>query len=235
MTLSPVEQRLLGSLIEKEISTPENYPLSLNALQSACNQRSSRDPVMDLAEEDLRQALHHLTDLGLVNAVRDARVPKWEHRARSVFQLRRDEIAVVCLLLLRGPQTPGELRSRADRLYSFTDLDAVVGTLERLAAETSATPESSEAANTDTVRPLVALLPRQPGAREARYRHLLGEGPAVAKSAERGSSDTEPALSPRALAPELATFAARLAELEARVARLEAAQLAAGTHPLRIA
>ena len=129
--------RVLGALMEKEIVTPETYPLSLNALLAACNQRSSRDPVMELTEEEVRQALHGLEDLGLTAVVRDSRVAKYEHRARTVLNLRRDETAVLCLLLLRGPQTPGELRARADRLYSFDDLEAVQSTLERLAARAS--------------------------------------------------------------------------------------------------
>ncbi|HWZ53040.1 MAG TPA: YceH family protein, partial [Granulicella sp.] len=123
MTLDPVQLRVLGSLIEKEIATPENYPLSLNSLISACNQRSSRDPVLDLTEDQVRQALHALEEMGIVTPVRDARVPKYEHRLRTILNLRRDEIAILCLLLLRGPQTPGELRARADRLYSFDGID----------------------------------------------------------------------------------------------------------------
>jgi uncharacterized protein len=107
MQLDPIQLRVLGSLIEKEITTPENYPLSLNALLNACNQRSSRDPVLDLDEEQVRQALHVLEDADLVTPVRDARVPKYEHRIRTVLNLRRDETAILCLLLLRGPQTPG--------------------------------------------------------------------------------------------------------------------------------
>src|SRR3984893_12150046 len=125
MYLSPHQLRVLGSLIEKEITTPENYPLSLNALVNACNQRSSRDPVLDLTEEEVRQALHSLGDRSLVRAVRAPRGPKYEHRIRSILNLRRDETAVLCLLMLRGPQTPGALRSRADRLYSFDDLATV--------------------------------------------------------------------------------------------------------------
>jgi uncharacterized protein len=169
MHLDPIQLRVLGSLIEKEITTPENYPLSLNALVNACNQRSSRDPVLDLTEEEIRQALHSLEDLALVTPVRDARVPKYEHRIRTVLNLRRDETAVLCLLLLRGPQTPGELRSRSDRLYSFDDLTAVQATLERLANR------SAEANGTEPATgPLTTILPRQPGSREARYAHLLG-------------------------------------------------------------
>ena len=169
MHLDPIQLRVLGSLIEKEITTPENYPLSLNALVNACNQRSSRDPVLDLTEEEVRQALHSLEDLALVTPVRDARVPKYEHRIRTVLNLRRDETAVLCLLMLRGPQTPGELRSRADRLFSFDDLAAVQSTLERLAARTALDETGSG--------PLTAILPRQPGSREARYVHLLGDPP----------------------------------------------------------
>lgn len=171
MQLTTAELRVLGALIEKEITTPENYPLSLNALQSAANQRSSRDPVLDLSEEELRQALHVLEDLHLVTPVRDSRVPKWEHRARTVLNLRRDETALVCLLLLRGPQTPGELRSRADRLYAFDDLLAVTATLDRLAARPPVGENMLEPGNTG---PLTSALPRQPGSREIRYMHLLG-------------------------------------------------------------
>src|SRR5258707_13117266 len=172
MQLSPHQLRVLGSLIEKEITTPENYPLSLNALLGACNQRSSRDPVLDLTEEEVRQALHSLGDLALVASVRDARVPKYEHRARTVLNLRRDETAVLCLLMLRGPQTPGELRSRADRLYTFDDLAAIQSTLERLATRTTTDEASNQAGG-----PLTVILPRQPGSREARYAHLLGAAP----------------------------------------------------------
>lgn len=169
MTLDPIQLRVLGSLIEKEIATPENYPLSLNALVNACNQKSSREPVLELTEEQVRQALHSLEDLALITPVRDSRVPKYEHRIRTVLNLRRDETAVLCLLMLRGPQTPGELRSRADRLYTFDDLAAVNSTLERLASRAAPdeiTPESTG--------PLTTVLPRQPGSREARYAHLLG-------------------------------------------------------------
>src|ERR1700742_480658 len=142
MTLDPIQLRVLGSLIEKEITTPENYPLSVNALVNACNQRSSRDPVLDLTEEEVPQALPSLEDLALVTPVRDARVPKYEHRIRTVLNLRRDETAVLCLLMLRGPQTPGELRTRSERLYPFDDLSAVLSTLDRLAAREPASESS---------------------------------------------------------------------------------------------
>jgi hypothetical protein len=207
MTLDPVRNRVLGALIEKEIVTPENYPLSLNALVNACNQRSSRDPVMELTEEQVRQALHSLEDLGLTAVVRDGRVAKYEHHIRTVLNLRRDETAVLCLLLLRGPQTPGELRSRADRMYNFDGLDAVESTLGRLMAPV--------ADGEQVMRPLVVVLPRQPGSREARYAHLLG-GPVEAAVRESGGEVRGPA----AAGP---TLAARVAELEAEVAALREA------------
>jgi uncharacterized protein len=206
MTLDPIQLRILGSLIEKEIATPENYPLSLNALVNACNQRSSRDPVLDLTEDEVRQALHSLEDLALVSSVRDSRVPKYEHRIRTVLNLRRDETAVLCLLMLRGPQTPGELRSRADRLYTFDDLAAVQSTLERLASR-----ESAEAAGDQTATgPLTTILPRQPGSREARYAHLLGGQPDIPATSPIPSRTDDPANQ-------------RLAEMEARIASLSAA------------
>lgn len=208
MQLSPVQLRVLGALIEKEITTPENYPLSLNALLNACNQRSSRDPVLDLDEEAVRQALHALEDLGFTAPNRDSRVPKYEHRIRTVLNLRRDETAILGLLLLRGPQTPGELRSRADRMYTFDDLPAVISTLERLAAR----PAASES-DPNATGPLTSILPRQPGSREARYAHLLG-GPVEALPQRY-----VPALLATESAPSSTTQ--RIAGLEAEVASLQ--------------
>jgi uncharacterized protein len=212
MHLDPIQLRVLGSLIEKEITTPENYPLSLNALINACNQRSSRDPVLDLTEEEVRQALHSLEDVSLVTPVRDARVPKYEHRIRTVLNLRRDETAVLCLLMLRGPQTPGELRSRADRLFTFDDLGAVQSTLERLATRTVADAASNETG------PLTVILPRQPGSREARYAHLLGDPPALESTHYSGT--TVETSRPRVSDPSTTE---RLARMEAEIASLTAA------------
>jgi uncharacterized protein YceH (UPF0502 family) len=216
MTLDPIQIRILGALIEKEIATPETYPLSLNALVAACNQRSSRDPVMNLTEEEVRQALHTLEDMGLTAVVRDSRVPKYEHCIRTVLNLRRDETAVLCLLFLRGPQTPGELRSRADRLYSFDGLEGVESTLARMTAVPASSEE--EASGVSDLRPLALMLPRQPGSREARYAHLLG-GPVDtsvrdANPEKRGSASTESGSG--------ATLSARVAELETEVATLRA-------------
>jgi len=214
--LDPIQLRVLGSLIEKEITTPENYPLSLNALLNACNQRSSRDPVLDLTEEEIRQALHSLEDLALVTPVRDARVPKYEHRIRTVLNLRRDETAILCLLMLRGPQTPGELRSRADRLYPFDDLGAVQSTLERMASRTS------DEAGSQTTGPLTTVLPRQPGSREARYAHLLGNLPDLASPRHSSSADETNPPESYALASDSAA-SQRIARLEADIAELTTA------------
>ena len=219
MVLDSVQVRVLGALIEKEIVTPENYPLSLNALLNACNQRSSREPVMELAEEQVRQALHALEDMGLTATVRDSRVAKYEHRARTVLNLRRDETAVLCLLLLRGPQTPGELRSRADRMYSFDGLDAVESTLARLCAglvEGEQPTVSSEGA----MRPLAVVLPRQPGSREARYAHLLG-GPVDVTARDLGAERSSPRSA--SAAEQASGLVDRVSELEGEVAALRAA------------
>jgi uncharacterized protein len=221
MQLDPIQLRVLGSLIEKEITTPENYPLSLNALVNACNQRSSRDPVLELTEEDVRQALHALEELALTTPVRDARVPKYEHRIRTVLNLRRDETAILCLLMLRGPQTTGELRSRADRLFTFDDLSAVQSTLERLATRHPVSPAIDET-TPDGSGPLTVMLPRQPGSREARYAHLLGDLPATLSTApDRIEASTPSPARIAQLEAEVATLSAALQALQSRVDRLE--------------
>jgi uncharacterized protein YceH (UPF0502 family) len=209
MLLDHIQLRVLGSLIEKEITTPENYPLSLNSLVNACNQRSSRDPVLDLDEEQVRQALHSLEDLGLTTPTRDSRVTKYEHRARTVLNLRRDETALLCLLLLRGPQTPGELRSRADRMFSFDDLPSVVAALDRLASRSA--PPGAAAESPTSTGPLTILLARQPGSREARYAHLLG-GPV--------QSQDIPPITTRVKASDI-DLHDRVTELEKAVAELQ--------------
>ena len=160
IVLNQVECRVLGSLVEKEASTPEYYPLSLNALVNACNQKSNRDPVMNLDEAAVHEALHSLEGQSLVRSVSpaDSRVTKYEHRLQEAFNFYRHEIAILCLLLLRGPQTPGELRSRSERMHSFDDLGAVQSSLQHLMKREP---------------PLVKPLPRQPGTKETRYAHLL--------------------------------------------------------------
>ena len=160
LLLNDVEARVLGSLMEKESTTPDYYPLSLNAVLNACNQKSSRDPVMNLDEDAVRDALHSLNEKGLAGtaSAAESRVPKFEHRLGEAFNLGRPENAVLCVLLLRGPQTPGELRGRCERLYRFDDLGQVHSALERLMKREP---------------PLVKMLSRQPGTKEARYAHLL--------------------------------------------------------------
>jgi uncharacterized protein len=220
MTLDAIQIRVLGALIEKETATPETYPLSLNALVAASNQRSSRDPVMELTEAEVLQALHQLEERDLVRPVRDSRVTKYEHLARTALNLRRDETAVLCLLLLRGPQTPGELRARADRLYSFDDLEAVQATLERLAARPAA-EEGEAAASTG---PLAVMLARQPGSRESRYAHLLGEPMethAQAGVADRMRVESGPATG-GGRTEATVELARRIEELEAEVSSLRA-------------
>ena len=159
MHLSPIETRVLGALVEKEITTPEYYPLSLNALVNACNQKNNRDPVTALDEVEVRQALHGLETERLAGPVRgESRVAKYEHHVQEVFNFTRGEIAIVCVLLLRGPQTPGELRGRTERMYKFDELSDVQTALQKLMAREPA---------------LAAVLPRQPGMKEVRYAHLL--------------------------------------------------------------
>jgi len=133
IVLSASEARVLGALIEKEATTPEYYPLSLNALVNACNQKNNREPVMQLDENEVRQALHRLEDHEFVAAVHDSRVAKYEHRLQEVFNFTRGETAVLCVLLLRGPQTPGELRGRTERIHRFEELDDVLSVLDKLA------------------------------------------------------------------------------------------------------
>jgi uncharacterized protein YceH (UPF0502 family) len=201
MNLAFEPLRVLGSLMEKEMVTPDIYPLSINALVNAANQRSSREPVTDLTEDQVRDALDVLEARQLVAPARDGgRVVKYEHRIRTVLTLRRDETAVLCLLLLRGPQTPGELRSRSDRMFQFDDLPQLQSTLERLAARE---------------QPLVAVLPRVPGSREARWTHLLGD------PADRPAF-TATAAAPSPAPSEVETLRVAVAQLEARVSALEA-------------
>lgn len=158
--LNELECRVLGSLIEKEITTPEYYPLSLNALVNACNQKSNRDPAMNLDEPAVRQTLHSLDGQSLVRSISasDSRVTKYEHRLQEAYNFYRHEVAILCVLLLRGPQTPGELRTRAERMHPFGDLGAVQSSLQHLMKREP---------------PLVEVLPRQPGTKEARYAHLM--------------------------------------------------------------
>jgi len=200
--LDDVEVRVLGALIEKEIATPEYYPLSLNALVNACNQKSNREPVVSYDEDAVETALAGLRTKGL--AVRmsghDMRAPKHAHRFSEVINLGRREAAVLCVLMLRGPQTAGELRGRTERLYQFDDLEAVDACLTRLMEWD---PE-----------PLAARLPRQVGYKEVRYAHLLSGEPQVAPAAQpSGVRDTRE--------DPVARLQASVDRLEAEVADLK--------------
>jgi uncharacterized protein YceH (UPF0502 family) len=184
-------------LIEKDITTPEYYPLSLNALVNACNQKSNRDPVMQLDEDAVRDAVEGLQQDRLAGPAggADSRVTKYEHRLQEVYNFTRPEIAVLCVLLLRGPQTPGELRGRGERMHRFEALEDVQSALQKLMQREP---------------PLAKVLARQPGTKESRYAHLMagdvGEtmGPAqIGAAAERGPAEGE-----------------RIARLEAEVAEL---------------
>jgi uncharacterized protein YceH (UPF0502 family) len=198
LQLNQTEVRVLGSLIEKDITTPDYYPLSLNALVNACNQKNNRDPIMTLDENSVRNALSSLQEKRLAGPAggADSRVTKYEHRLQEVFNFDRREIAVICVLLLRGPQTPGELRGRSERMYRFDTLDDVQSTIQRLS---------------DRQPPLVRVLPRQPGTKESRYVHLFVE-------------DTWPteAYPPQSASePRAANDSSRLAALEAEVSSLK--------------
>jgi hypothetical protein len=199
--LTAVEVRILGSLVEKEATTPDNYPLSLSALTAACNQTSNRDPIMRLEESEVTAALGTLRRRGLVLAITPSgsRVMKYRHLLDEKLDLGRGAMALLDVLLLRGAQTAGELHTRTGRLADFTDIDAVEGALEALIAREPA--------------PLVARLPRRPGQKEVRYAHLLSGEPVVPDVAE----------SPRAAAGvDAAADDERVAALERAVEELRA-------------
>jgi uncharacterized protein YceH (UPF0502 family) len=189
--LSDVEVRVLGALVEKDITTPDYYPLSLNALVNACNQKNNRDPVMALGEDAVRAAVESLQAQRLAGPASgaDSRVTKYEHRLQEVFNFDRRETAILCVLMLRGAQTPGELRGRSERMYRFEELEDVLATLDRLGQRDPA---------------LVAMLPRQQGMKESRYVHLLS-----------GAVDSV------AMLPRAELQAASLAADVDRIARLE--------------
>ncbi len=202
--LSEVAARVLGALVEKEITTPEYYPLSLNALVNACNQKSNREPVMNLDENAVTAALRSLGEFQLAGAAdtNDSRVRKYEHRLQEVFNFTRPETAVLCVLLLRGAQTPGEIRGRGERLHHFEELSDVQAGLQKLMTREPA---------------LVKVLPRQPGTKESRYVHLLcGD---VEDSAREGARVARESL--REISGSHAADGGRIAQLESDVVALK--------------
>jgi uncharacterized protein YceH (UPF0502 family) len=198
--LTAVEVRILGSLIEKESTTPDAYPLSLNALTNACNQSSNRDPVMELGEDAVRWAVNNLRQQSLVRAIQksDSRVMKYQHLVTEKMDLDGPALAAMCVLMLRGPQTPGEIKGRTGRLAEFASLSDVEETLRGLVA-----------------RQLVVELPRRPGQKEVRFAHLLS------------GQVTDTRETPVHSSPQPAANAERIASLEAQVAevRRELAEL----------
>jgi uncharacterized protein YceH (UPF0502 family) len=211
--LSLIEARIIGALIEKEITTPDQYPLSLNALVNACNQKSNRDPVMSLDEPSVQSALDGLSKRHLVleRSGFGSRVVKYRHRLcngeHNPLKLTEQEVAVLTELMLRGPQTPGELRSRAQRLGSFTDIGDVETTLELLATREDG--------------PYVVKLPKAPGSRESRYCQLLTGEPdleALAQSATHASAHaSNPGEADGALTERIEMLERQVAELTARL------------------
>jgi uncharacterized protein len=204
LTLDAEEVRILGSLLEKEITTPEYYPLSVNALLNACNQKSNRDPVVHWGEDTMDRALYTLREKGLLVSITGAgsRVPKYGHRISEKLNLGRRELAILCELMLRGPQTLGELRTRTERMHPFGDLAEVESVLDHM-------PE------------LVAKLPRRPGEKEARYAHLLSGQPAIPDAASMpdiGSPGPSPSIRWSALEAEVAQLRQEIDDLKQQFA-----------------
>ena len=207
--LDAVEVRVLGSLIEKEATTPEYYPLSLNALVNACNQKSNRDPVVDYDEDTVYDAATRLREKKLVLLnTGSGRVNKWAQRISETLNLGRRELAVLCTLLLRGPQTLGEIKDRSDRMFSFADLSETESVLEKLADW----PES----------PLARKLPRQAGQKEARYTHLLSGEPAMEAVDVEQHGSAPPTTKVAQLEADLQKLRADHEELKRRFEALEA-------------
>jgi uncharacterized protein len=219
--LTAVEARVLGALVEKEITTPEYYPLSLNALVNACNQKSNREPVMNVDEDAVILAMRSLGEKEFAGAANttDSRVRKYEHRLQEVFNFTRQEAAVLCVLLLRGAQTPGEIRGRTERLHHFETLDDVQMALGKLMKREPA---------------MAVVLPRQPGTKESRYLELMSGDADAASATQPGASliafrqHVANAASPREDHPHLVHAGSdggdggRVARLEAEVRELRA-------------
>ena len=207
-TLDPVEIRILGSLMEKQLSTPEYYPLTLNALVAAANQKSNREPVMELDEAEIQRALDRLQDEKMVWRVMGGRAVRFDHNLDAVWHLKRPEKALLTLLFLRGPQTAGEMRGRSDRLHSFESVAEAEDALRDMAAHSE---------------PLVRQLPRRPGQKEERWAHTVGgaitESAAPTTAPEPAEVRTGEPLSARVsrLEEQVANLAVALAELKQKL------------------
>lgn len=202
--LDPIQQRILGTLCEKQRTVPDTYPLSLNALLAGCNQKTSRHPVMEVTEAGAVRALESLQERGLVEEVSGSRVTRFGHRIEKALGVPGQAAALLAVLLLRGPQTAGELRLNCERLHAFADISAV----EAFLAELAERPAGA----------LVVELPRAPGTRETRWAQLLGGAPAAVPPAARASA-ADPDLAARvaALEDEVATLRERLEQLLVRL------------------
>lgn len=207
-TLSPVEVRVLGSLIEKQVTTPEYYPLTLNALVNACNQLTNREPVVRYDEKLVGRALESLREKQLIWVVSQSggRVPKYEQRLTEALKLSEQETAVLCVLMLRGPQTTGEIRGRTGRLYEFKEIEEVELTLGALS--------SAE-------QPLVVRLARQPGTKEARVAHLLSGEVVVEETRESSPRADTAVMEARAENERVARLEERVAALQQELAELK--------------
>jgi uncharacterized protein len=201
-TLSLLETRVLGTLYEKQHTVPDSYPLTLNALVAGCNQKTSRSPVMEAAEAEVQATLDSLKSANLVIETSGGRVQRYSHNVERVLQVPSQSAAILTVLMLRGPQTAGELRINCERMHSFSDISAVQGFLDELAARPAGA--------------LVVELPRQPGARENRWAHLLSGAPAAELPVPEVRKATDVSLG------EMAALKANVARLESEVAELKA-------------
>lgn len=204
--LSLLETRVLGVLVEKQHTVPDSYPLTLNAITSGCNQKTSRDPVINANESEVQAAVDHLKTLSLVIESSGGRVMRYEHNVGRVLQLNAQCVALLTVLFLRGPQTPGELRINSERLHKFADIGAMEGFLEDLA--------------TRPAGPLVRELPRQPGARENRWAHLVSGEPAIEMTAAAAGGDAVSVSEIAALKANVDSLTTEVDQLKATVARL---------------
>jgi uncharacterized protein YceH (UPF0502 family) len=203
--LSLLQTRVLGTLVEKQHTVPDAYPLTLNALVSGCNQKTSRSPVMEVTETDAQAALDSLKRANLVMETSGGRVARYSHNLERVLQVPAQSGAILTSLMLRGPQTPGELRISCERLHAFSDISAVQGFLEELAARPAGA--------------LVVQLARLPGSRENRWAHLLS-GAAKQEAVPQAKSDSEPRAD--ASSGEMEALKANMARLEAEIAAMKA-------------
>ena len=204
--LSPIQVRVLGCLMEKKETTPEQYPLTLNALKNACNQKSSRNPVTDYSEGEVGHTLRELENLDLVKEEWGTRVSKYGHLAGKKLGLHRKGLALMTILMLRGPQTLGELKTHSHRLFEFDDLDDVQYALDNLA---------------NREPPMIVDLPRQPGQKEGRFAHLLSGEPDIPEVTSRPVAAAPPAYSDSRLEARVDELEAEVAELKARLAVIE--------------